>query len=205
MWRTPGLRSFVNFLAHIYLSGADDQLLIGNFIADSVRGKAFEQYPERIQQGITLHRSIDAYTDRHAVVHESKNRLRPLFGKWSAVIVDVFYDHFLAANWDEYHHEPLREYSQRVYEIIEDHHMHLPERVRGFLPFMKGGDWLYNYSKLSGIERALWGLSRRSRYNPGMDRSVAVLREQYAGFEDEFLRFFPELQAMVAEEMERVY
>ncbi len=175
--------------------------MIGNFIADSVRGKTFERYPETVQRGIRLHRKIDTYTDNHPVVFESKDRLRAEFGKWAPVIVDVFYDHFLAIHWNRYHSLPLADFSQSVYAILEEHFDLLPERIQGFLPYMTGGDWLFNYSKLSGIERALWGISRRSRYNPEMDKSVAVLREQFAGFEDEFLRFFPDLEAMVADEM----
>ena len=191
----------MNFLAHIYLSGNDDLLMIGNFIADSVRGKTFETYPERIQRGILLHRKIDSYTDSHDVVTASKDRLRPEFGKWPPVIVDVFYDHFLAIHWDRYHSQPLKEFSTRVYATLKQHYEYLPKRIQDFLPYMTQGDWLYNYSKLSGIERALWGISRRSRYNPEMDRSVKNLREEFAGFEAEFLEFFPDLEAMVADEL----
>lgn len=192
----------MNFLAHIYLSGEDDaHLMIGNFIADSVRGKRFERYPATVQRGILLHRKIDTFTDNHPVVFESKDRLRDGFGKWAPVIVDVFYDHFLAIHWNRYHRLPLAEYSQGVYAILEEHFDLLPERIQGFLPYMTSGDWLFNYSKLSGIERALWGISQRSRYNPELDKSVAILRAQFAGFEDEFLRFFPELEAMVADEV----
>ena len=191
----------MNFLAHIYLSGDDPLLMVGNFIADSVRGKTFATYPETVQRGILLHRKIDSYTDSHEVVSASKDRLRPEFGKWPSVIVDVFYDHFLAIHWDRFHSVPLPEFTRRVYGVLHTHHDLLPPRIQGFLPIMTQGDWLYNYSKLAGIERALWGISRRSRYNPAMDRSVKVLPAQFAGFEDEFLRFFPDLQTMVAQEL----
>ncbi len=194
----------MNFLAHIYLSGDDDELMIGNFIADSVRGKKFADYPQRVQHGILLHRAIDAYTDSHAIVHESKDRLRPRFGKYAPVIVDVFYDHFLADNWDEYHDEPLKQFTRRVYKTFRKNRRLLPERVRGFLPFMMANDWLANYAKLSGIERALWGLSRRSKFNPEMDKSIAVLEEQYVDFADDFERFFPELEKFVVGELERI-
>ncbi len=191
----------MNFLAHIYLSGEDDLLMVGNFIADSVRGKSFSEYPEAVQRGILLHRKIDSFTDNHDVVSASKDRLRPEFGKWPSVIVDVFYDHFLAIHWGRYHSQPLPEFSQKVYATLKQHHEYLPKRIQGFLPYMTQGDWLYNYSKLSGIERALWGISRRSRYNPEMDRAVKNLREEFAGFEAEFLEFFPDLEAMVNREL----
>ena len=89
----------MNYLAHIYLSGDDDPLLkIGNFIADSVKGKAFKKYPQAIQNGIKLHREIDTFTDSHPIVFESKHRLFKKSRHYSSVIVDVLYDHFLAKN-----------------------------------------------------------------------------------------------------------
>lgn len=194
----------MNFLAHIYLSGEDDELMIGNFIADSVRGKKFEEYPQRVRHGILLHRAIDSYTDSHDVVHESKDRLRPRFGKYVPVIVDVFYDHFLAVNWHKYHDEPLKQFTRRVYKTFRKNRRLLPARVSGFLPFMTANDWLANYAKLSGIERALWGLSRRSKFNPEMDKSVAVLEERYEEFAGDFERFFPDLKAFVETELARI-
>ncbi|MCE9598229.1 MAG: ACP phosphodiesterase [Spirochaetia bacterium] len=187
----------MNYLAHLFLSGADEEIMIGNFIADSVRGSELASFPPGVQKGITLHRQIDSYTDRHPVVTESKNRLRPEFGKWPPVIVDVFYDHFLAAGWNKYSDEPLKGYSKRVYKILKQHKAILPERVRGFLPYMIYGNWLVGYSKLSGIEQTLRGMSNRSRFNPQMHRAVSVLRAQYDGFQDEFERFFVDLRKLV--------
>ena len=87
----------MNFLAHIYLSGDDDELKIGNFIADSVKGKKFSQFPDQVQKGITLHRKIDSYTDSHPIVRESVLRLFPKYGHYSSVIVDILYDHFFSS------------------------------------------------------------------------------------------------------------
>lgn len=189
----------MNYLAHIYLSGSDEDLMIGNFIADSVRGRDLENYPESVRRGIVLHRKIDSFTDRHPIVHESKNRLRPEFGKWPPVIVDVFYDHFLASGWEKYSEEPLAAFSKRFYKTIRRRKDLLPERVRGFLPYMVYGNWLLGYSRLSGVEQALRGMSHRSRFNPGMHRSVSVLEKQYGAFQEEFERFFVELRAYTAE------
>ena len=87
----------MNYLAHLYLSGNDDELKLGNFIGDSVRGSDLSMYPPRVQDGIILHRGIDRYTDSHHVVMKSKLRLRPKYHKYAPVIVDMFYDHFLGA------------------------------------------------------------------------------------------------------------
>lgn len=98
----------MNYLAHIYLSGEDDQLKIGNFIADSVKGRKFIGFPHQVKNGIILHRAIDTYTDSHPVVKKSVHRLFPVYSHYSAVIVDILYDHFLAANWHEYSKTPWR-------------------------------------------------------------------------------------------------
>ncbi len=184
----------MNYLAHLYLSGNDDDVMIGNFIADSVRGSQIASFPPGVQRGILMHRAIDRFTDRHPVVHESKNRLRPEFGKWPPVIVDVFYDHFLAAGWESHSHEPLAAFARRAYSLFKKRKSVLPDRVRGFLPYMIYGNWLVSYSRLSGVEQALRGMSNRSRFNPQMHRAVPVLEKHYDLFRGEFDRFFAELR-----------
>ena len=126
----------MNFLAHFYLAGEDTGLLIGNFIADAVKGSALNAYPDEIRRGIVMHRNIDHFTDTHPVTAQSKNLLREEFNHYSGVIVDVFYDHFLAKNWAEFHAEPFTDYTQRIYSLLELHSGHFPERPKMMLPFM---------------------------------------------------------------------
>ena len=84
----------MNFLAHIYLSGEDTPLMIGNFIGDFVKGNEYKNFPADIQNGVLLHREIDSYTDSHEIVLESKKRLREKYRHYSGVITDIFYDHY---------------------------------------------------------------------------------------------------------------
>src|SRR5438477_11389856 len=107
----------MNFLAHIYLSGSDEQIMIGNFIADFVKGNKKNEYPSRIKKGIELHRLIDDFTDHHAITLRSKERIRQRQGKYAAVVIDIFYDHFLAKNFSEYHPQPLKEFSEKTYAV----------------------------------------------------------------------------------------
>lgn len=185
----------MNFLAHLYLSGDNPSILIGNFIGDFVKGRNnFVQYGSEIAKGIELHRAIDAFTDTHSVVQQSKNRLRPKYRHYSGVIIDIFYDHYLAKNWNEYHSEFLPDYADKVYDLIQTHLNILPEKVNWILPYMIKGNWLLNYGKLEGIERALIGLSRRSAHDSKMNESVHELKEFYPEFKKEFEEFFPELK-----------
>jgi acyl carrier protein phosphodiesterase len=187
----------VNFLAHLFLSGDQPEIMVGNFIGDFVRGRnVYEQFKPNIALGIELHRQIDDFTDSHLVVMESKKRLRPKYRHYSPVIVDMFYDHFLAKNWQAYHALPLNLFATEAYSVITKFDEDLPERVRGLLPYMIQGNWLYNYSRIEGIHRALSGMSKRTPFESKMNEAVIDLEKFYSEFEGEFSMFFPELQQM---------
>jgi acyl carrier protein phosphodiesterase len=182
----------MNFLAHAALSGNNEKILVGNFIADFVKGKAaLQQFDPEIRNGILLHRAIDAFTDTHPTVALSKNRLRTKYRHYAGVIIDVFYDHFLARNWMTFHSVPLEVFADRVYSVVDKHFDVLPDAVTTFFPYMKRGNWLVSYAKVEGIARALTGMSRRTPYESKMDESVNELVEFYDEFEKEFHLFFP--------------
>lgn len=183
----------MNFLAHLYLSGDDEEIIVGNFIADHVKGKKFENYSPGIQEGILLHRSIDSYTDAHPVFITSKNRLATKYRKYAGVITDMFYDHFLSAEWSRYHPEPIDVFTRRMYAILLKKFLILPPRTKRMLPFMAKDNWLKGYGSLEGIDMALKGMDRRTPFNSGMGEAVSDLRNDYDLFRDEFRRFFPEM------------
>ncbi|AYB29761.1 ACP phosphodiesterase [Chryseolinea soli] len=187
----------MNFLAHIYLSGNNPSVMVGNFIGDFVKGRnLLEQFGDGIAKGIALHREIDAFTDRHPVVLQSKTRLRPKYRHYAPVIVDVFYDHFLSRYWDQYHAQPLPDFAREAYLFLESQSDVLPEGVRHLLPHMKRGNWLLNYGNLQGLQRALSGLASRTRHDSHMEQSVQDLEKSYDAFKAEFETFFPDLIAM---------
>ena len=126
----------MNYLAHLYLSGGDTEVMIGNFIADHIRGNQFKRYSQGIQRGIRLHREIDTYTDAHPITRRSKRRLDKKYGLYAGVIIDLFYDHFLAKNWDEYSAIPLDVYEASVYALLGSNLENLPEKTQHLLPLM---------------------------------------------------------------------
>lgn len=169
--------------------------MVGNFIGDFVKGRDLaEKFGEGIALGVELHREIDHYTDHHPVMRESKNRLRPKYRHYSGVITDIIYDHFLAVKWNTYSLEPLEQYAAKAYQLILDRDAIMPERVRQMLPYMMRGNWLVNYGKLEGIEKALSGMSRRATFDSRMDESIHDLKEHYDAFSREFDLFFPDLK-----------
>ncbi|NER13402.1 DUF479 domain-containing protein [Leptobacterium flavescens] len=183
----------MNFLAHIYLSGDDPQIKIGNFIADGIRGKKYLDYPEKIRTGILLHREIDTFTDAHQTVKKSTKRLHENYGHYSGVIVDIFYDHFLARNWSSYSNIPLDEYVKDFYEILNDHYEILPDRYKKMRPYLIRENWLYSYRTLDGISKVLDGMNRRTQNRSKMNFAILELEKYNSEFEKEFSSFFDEL------------
>ncbi|WP_108807633.1 ACP phosphodiesterase [Aquimarina spinulae] len=192
----------MNFLAHIYLSGEDQELKIGNFIADSVKGKKqLLQYSNRIQQGITLHRKIDSYTDTHSIVRKSVSRLFPKYRHYSTVIVDVLYDHFLAANWKEYSDIPLETYVAEFYGLLYKYHEVLPKQIQNFMPYMIKDNWLLSYATIPGIGTILYQMNQRTKNRSKMNFAVIELEQYYADFDKEFRSFFEELELYTKNEI----
>ena len=186
----------MNFLAHLYLSGPEPDVMVGNFIGDFVRGRDVDRrLRPGIAKGVALHRAIDAFTDGHEVVKQSKSRLWPKYRHYSSVIVDVYYDHYLAALWGDYSLESLRGFASRSYRVLLDREPLLPEQVRRMLPHMMDGNWLVNYGDVEGIRRALSGMSRRTRFHSNMEHSADDLTAHYASFRSDFQLFFPSLEA----------
>ena len=185
----------MNYLAHIYLSGDNKEVTIGNFIADGIKGKDYKKFPTQIQKGILLHRGIDSFTDQHPTVRKSTARLHKNYGHYSGVIVDILYDHFLAKNWKNYHEQPLDEYVQDFYKLLNLEYEQLPSRIQMMMPFMISNNWLLSYETISGIAKILEQMNRRIKNISNMDLAVVELKQYYTEFEDEFTSFFAELES----------
>ncbi len=183
----------MNFLAHIYLSGDNDLIKIGNFMADGIRGKHFESYPLDVQKGIILHRAIDTFTDAHPIFRQSTKKLHEKYHHYAGVIVDVFYDHFLAKNWDHYSDENLEVFVARFYQSLHNNHTILSDRTKDIMPYMIKHNWLLSYQTVEGIKRILTQMDGRTKNQSKMRFATNELSEFYPEFEDEFTNFFQEL------------
>lgn len=191
----------VNFLAHIYLSGNNDQLKLGNFIADAIKGRRYLNYNSEIQKGILLHREIDSFTDSHPIVKKSKERLHKRYKHYDGVIIDIFYDHFLAKNWRDYHPEPLALFVSDFYKIATSQIKVLPEKIQYMLPYMVKANWLYNYQSLDGIERVLKGMNSRTNYKSHMDLAIEDLKLHYTDLQNDFIQFFDILRTFSSDKL----
>ncbi|WP_343707061.1 ACP phosphodiesterase [Flavobacterium sp.] len=191
----------MNFLAHIYLSGDNDLIKIGNFMADGIRGKQFEHFPEDVQKGILLHRFIDTYTDSHDIFRKSTKRLHERYHHYAGVIVDIVYDHFLAKNWAQYSDEELGLFVKRFYHSLHDNYDILTEKTQGLMPYMIERNWLLSYRTTEGIQNILTQMDRRSKNVSQMQFAVEELTEFYDEFEEEFTLFFEEMRAQAKEKL----
>lgn len=193
----------MNYLVHFLLAGDDDELQLGNLLGDFVKGRVarfeHEGLTERLRTGIQMHRTIDAFSDRHPAVHRSKRLLAPEYGKLSGVIVDVFYDHVLARRWTEHHPRPLSVYTQGVYRTLRDNLHRLPAAVHPLIEAMSRGDWLRGYSTQHGIERALQGMAQRRPVAAEIGTAGRLLSAHFDRFSADFDEFLPELRARCAE------
>lgn len=194
----------MNFLAHLYLSGDNEDLITGNFIADHVKGNGINKFSDAIRNGILLHREIDRYTDSHPQFILSKNRLVPNYRKYAGVIVDMYYDHFLSAFWEKYSDEPIEKFTRRMYKILLKRFLMLPPKTKRILPFMAKDNWLVGYGKPEGLRRALSGMAYRTPFDSGMENAVKDLQENYALFKQEFETFFPEIIAYTDTQRENI-
>jgi acyl carrier protein phosphodiesterase len=185
----------MNYLAHIYLSGDNKMIKIGNFMADSIRGKSYEVYERDIKRGILLHRAIDSFTDMHPIYRQSKHRLHSKYGHYSGVIMDIFYDHFLAKNWSLYSKIPLEEFTTDFYILLETNYEILTDKVKSIIPHMRNKNWLLSYSTIDGMQTIMNQMNHRIKNRVPIDESILELQEYYIEFESEFKLFFTEIQA----------
>jgi len=182
----------MNYLAHAYLSFDTGDILIGNFIADTLKGRS-DGYNEQIRKGLALHHKIDEFTDNNEHFKKSTDRIDKKFGLYSGVIIDMFYDHFLAANWSKYHDVSLSQFVARVYKTMLASYPILPIRMKRMLPFMVMGNWLEYYKNPHCYRHFFKGLSLRARHAPGLKEASAEIFVHYKEFGDDFSKFMDDI------------
>lgn len=170
-------------------------------ISDFVKGKNRFSYPPGIQAGITLHRAIDAFTDTHPATRLAKEIFRPDYRLYSGAIVDVVYDHFLAADETEFPGESLQIFTRNVYNTLEQQTAQFPERFARMFPYMKEQDWLFHYRSHWGTEKSLGGLARRAAYMDSPDQAFRLFTKHYQPLAEAYRHFWNEMKPFA----ERLY
>jgi len=176
----------LNYLAHLFLAGNHPEIILGNFIADHVKGSDIKKYSETVQYGIMMHRNIDTFTDHHPVVKQSIARIRADFRKYAGVVVDMYYDHFLSSQWHEYSLMDISTFTETRYDILNSFQAILPVRSSRLLFYMEKQNWLKSYSSFEGMQQAFNGMSRRTTFVSNMETAIVNLKASYPDFKDEF-------------------
>ncbi len=190
----------MNILAHGYLSGRREGLLVGNFIGDFIKGNPasprHDLAPDEIL-GVRLHRAIDTFTDAHPAVEAVRQLLRPRCHKYAGAAVDIFFDHFLALDFEQLTGEALSEFTAYFYKTLQNNTVHFPIPAIRMLDAMMRYDWLMHYQTIDGVDRSLKGVSRRTAYPSGLDTAIVDLERYYDPIGVRFAQFWPELVAHV--------
>lgn len=184
----------MNYLAHIFLSGSDRKCQIGNYVADAVKGKSYEDYPEKIAAGILFHRAIDDYTDTHPLVRSMVNDLKPQFGRYSAILLDMYFDYLLASRFDHFSKVPLKRFARRFYVSLILNYSYLPPRFKSFMWHFIVTNRLNKYARQEGLKESLEIMVKYRNLNISVDASMAYLSLNEDALFDQFLLFFDDLQ-----------
>ena len=191
----------MNYLAHMFLSLDQEDLMIGNLSGDFVRVADMRFMKPEIEQGVLLHRKIDKFTDEHPIVDRSIDRLSTVHGKYAAVIVDILYDHALTYNWDLYTEESLANFKARNYEILTRRHDDLPPRLQQKIVKMIERDFIEGYRSFDGMRYIMRYMDKRTSFPSKFEASVDQYEAEFEDFNEDFNRFFPELLGFVNTEM----
>ncbi len=183
----------MNYLAHLYLSEPNEEAWLGSLLGDFVKGPLDGRYSAHITRAIALHRKIDSFTDAHPVVLQSKSRISPVRRRYAGIMIDMFYDHFLAKYWREFHDEPLDEFTARIYAILDRRHAMLPDRFQRMAPNMAKWNWLASYAHVPSIHTSLDRMSQRIRRENPLLNSADELTQHYAELESDFRIFLPQV------------
>ena len=190
----------MNYLAHLYLSSESPEALVGAMLGDFVKGSMKDSYPTVIRRGIELHRSIDTFTDSHEIVRDSKRLFSAERRRFAGILLDIFFDHFLAKNWSQYGEIELGNFTAQAYQSLHSQQKWLTPDLANVIPMMSREDWLGNYQRIDWVEFTLTKLAKRVRRGEMIATGIDELRENYEAFEISFANFFPELITFVAAE-----
>ena len=183
----------MNFLAHLFLAGAQPLEQLGNLAGDFVKGRSLDLYHPDIQKGIQRHRAIDSHTDKHPRVLAAKQRFSVRRRRVAGILLDLSFDHFLSRHWERFHALPLRRFVQDVHVALETHETLLPPRLRGLAPKIVAQQWLLSYGDIDALGRTIDRVATRLSRPQLLAGGIDEVKQHYDDLERDFLGFFPEL------------
>lgn len=198
--------SFVrmNYLGHAYLSFNSPQILVGNMISDFIKGRSRLLFSGNIQKGMALHRMIDAFTDSHPATKKAMEILRPHYRLYSAPLMDIIFDYFIANDKNLFDDDSLKAFSANTYRHLENNSTQLPNRFVQMLTYMKTENWLYNYRYHEGIKKSLYGLVRRASFVKESDTAFNLFLAHQYYLNECYEEFFPDVKVFAKEKFDEL-
>lgn len=184
----------MNYLAHLHLSGPDPETMLGGLLGDFVKGPLQGKYSEKIELGIQLHRKIDVFTDEQPEVRAAIARFQPPMRRFAGIIIDLSYDHFLAANWRQYNQTPLPEYCDSFYRFMASHYDSLPAAAQRFSNVAPATQWLESYADVNNLEMMLQRIGQRFRKPVPLDHGFPQILKEYDLLAAEFQQCFARIE-----------
>ncbi|RRV05973.1 DUF479 domain-containing protein [Pseudomonas sp. v388] len=184
----------MNYLAHLHLGGQRPAQLLGSLYGDFVKGLLPGRFPAELEASIRLHRRIDSFTDSHPLTQRAMARFPQEQRRYAGIMLDVFFDHCLARDWQRHADIPLDSFTRKVYAVLHAEPA-LPERLALVAPRMAAQDWLGSYRDFEVLEQVLAGISRRLSRPEGLAGGMQQLRALYQPLSEDFDEFYPVLQA----------
>lgn len=187
----------MNYLFHLFLAGSDPASKLGNLMGDFVKGPLDDRYSPPITRGMRMHRSVDRYSHDHPVIRRSRQRLDPALRHTRGLLIDIFYDHFLARNWESLHSEPLEVFAAGVYTILQQYFSQLPHPMQKIVPRMIDGNWLVSYRDRQTIGIVLRRMESRLSRATCLSEADVELDRHYEGLQNDFFEFLPQVEDFV--------
>ena len=185
--------NFMNHLAHLVLASPTTGSLIGNLAGDFVKGPLGDRFPPAIRDGIMQHRRVDEFVDTHPAAASFRRVIAAEHGHYARVIADMFFDHFLAADFPRYTGEPLDAFLARTFAALDPHAHTLPGMLRQLYPRIRDEEWLQSYREIEGIRFALSRMSWRFSRKPNLASSTHFLVDARAHLENLFAELWADV------------
>jgi acyl carrier protein phosphodiesterase len=189
----------MNYLAHAWLSGSDPQWILGGYLGDHVRGQDWRDYPRPVAAGIMLHRRIDSHVDAHPAFKRARERLNPPFRRYAGILLDMYFDHQLASQWQAISDQPLADYARDQYRLLRKNRDLLPESLKRFADYLEANNLLFAYRQAPAVARSLAGIGRRLRRANPLHEGMTELLRNAEGLNKDFSELWPELSAWAGE------
>ncbi|MEQ1975332.1 ACP phosphodiesterase [Xenorhabdus sp. SGI240] len=187
----------MNFLAHLHLAALAESSLLGNLMADFVRGSPEGAFCSDIVAGIRMHRRVDSLTDKHPLVLEARKLFRPEYRRVAPITLDIIWDHFLSRHWDKFEKNySLPEFVNLARNNIEPHLTSTPEKFRELNNYLWSQNLFIRYADMSCIANVLQSMARRRPKLFALAGSYQDIENHYFDFETLFCQFYPEMMSL---------